>query len=92
MNIKEIVAKVVEQVKTYLENGLETILKPAVELEVKKRIEAESDKYVDVVLEKAKALIPGTFDDVVIEGQKPKLKADVKAFLLAEADKISDKV
>lgn len=68
------------------------IAAPAIEVEVKKQIEANSDKYVDMLLVKITALIPGNFDDALAASVAPKLKADLKAALLAEADKISDRV
>lgn len=72
--------------------ALDEVIKPAVEIEVEKLIEAKSDKVVDIVFAKLKEVIPGNFEDGFVEKYAPKVKADVKAALLAEAEKISDKV
>jgi len=62
---------------------------PAIEIEVKKQIELNADKAVDIVLEKLKELIPGHVEDGFIALNAPKLKEVVKAKLLEVAEKIS---
>lgn len=79
-------------IKERIAAALKDLVAPAVEIEVKKQVEAHSDEYVDLLLAKMASLIPGNFDDNMIAQVAPKLKADMKAYLLAQADKISDKV
>ncbi len=88
MNLKEIVAKVIGKLTPLIED----LVKPAVEVELKKQISENSDKQVEKVLEFVKQTIPGGFDDTLIEANKAKVQAMFKAWALAEADKISDKV
>jgi molybdopterin converting factor small subunit len=61
----------------------------AVEAAVKKMIEDKSDEIVEKLLSGLAEKIPGKFDDAFIEGLKPEVKADIKAFLLEQAEKIS---
>lgn len=81
-----------ETIKAKLQELFISALAPMIEVEVKKQIESESGKVVDFILAKITTAIPGDFDDKLADSIKPKLKEDFKAFLLQEADKISDKV
>lgn len=62
---------------------------PIVEQLAKQLIAEQSDLVVDLILEKIKELIPGHFEDGLIEGFKPQIKALVKEQLTAQAEKIS---
>lgn len=64
-------------------------LLPQVEVLVKTAIEAKSDEVVEQVLAEIKKAIPTQIDDVIIEQLKPTVKAEIKKFLLAQAEKIS---
>lgn len=72
---------VVEQVKA--------AVLPALEAAAKQIIEAQSDKAVDLALGKVMELIPGHFEDAIVLGLAPQIKAFVKEQLLAQAEKIS---
>lgn len=74
--------------KEELKKALEAMA-PQIEAAVKAGIEAKCDEGVDFLIGKLEDLIPGGFDNVLLEAGKPKIKADFKAFLLAQADKIS---
>lgn len=73
--------------KELLEEG-KALLEPQVE----KLIQDKSDMIVDLALGKLEQLIPGKLDDLALEAAKPEIKDHVKKFLLAEAEKISDRV
>lgn len=62
---------------------------PALEAAAKQIIEAQSDKAVDLALAKVMELIPGHFEDGIVLGLAPQIKAFVKEQLLAQAEKIS---
>jgi len=64
-------------------------LLPVIEVEIKKFIEAESDKVVDAALDALKKAFPGNWDDLAIEAAKAAVEKAVKAGLLSLADKIS---
>lgn len=81
-----------EKVLPHIKEGADHLAKPALEAYAIKLIEAKSDLLVDKVAELVKTSIPGPFDDNYINANIDKVKADVKASLLAEAGKISDKV
>lgn len=63
-----------------------------VEVAVEKAVEAKSDALVEMVLKEITVRIPGGLDDAAAEVIKPELKVKVKAFLLAQAEKISPEV
>lgn len=65
---------------------------PAIEIAVEKLIEARCDEAVDAAFKKIEELIPGMIDDVILEKVKPEAKVELKKVLLAQAEKISDKV
>lgn len=65
---------------------------PAIEIAVEKLIEARCDEAVDATFKKIEELIPGMIDDVILEKVKPEAKVELKKVLLAQAEKISDKV
>lgn len=77
MNIKE----VAEQ--------LGHVILPVVELKLKELVEKESDQQIEKALAYLKELIPGKFDDGLIEQFTPALKAKLKAELLKQVDHIS---
>ena len=93
METKQIFAEIIkEEVKPVLEAALfETIL-PKVEVRIEKLIEEKSEKLVDGLLTKMTSLIPGKIDDAFVAARAPELKAFAKAYLLGQAEKISDKV
>jgi hypothetical protein len=62
---------------------------PMVEEGVKALIKKESAHVVDMLLDEAKKLIPGAWDDLLIEKNKAKIEALVEARLLALAEQIS---
>lgn len=88
MNLDVVKAELIEKAKVFVEN----VVLPQIEVALEKEIEAKADGIVEMVLTKIEALIPGPWDNMVIDPAKPKLKADVKAYLLAQAEKISEKV
>lgn len=81
-----------EQVLASVKKAVEEIILPQLEIEVEKQIAAKADGVVDLVLAKIMEAIPGKIDDTLIEGKKAAIKDAVKALLLAQAEKISDKV
>lgn len=72
--------KSVEEVKAGAELGLEAFVEKAYE------------PVVDELLKKLAEVIPGKIDDAVIDMAGPSLKIAAKAALLAQIEKISDKV
>lgn len=80
MTTQEVVKKVLD------------VVAPQIEVAVKALIEAESDKVVDAVLAKIAEAIPGKIDDIIIAQVAAKVKEELKAAALVQADKISDKV
>lgn len=88
MDMEIVKKELIEKAKAFVEN----VALPQIEVALEKEIEAKADGIVEMVLNKVEALIPGPWDNMVIDPAKPKLKADVKAYLLAQAEKISDKV
>ena len=60
-----------------------------VEVAAEAMIEAMSDKLVDIVCEEVKKAIPGNYEDGVVELIKVAAKPQIKALLLAQAEKIS---
>jgi hypothetical protein len=81
-----------EQVLASVKKAVEEIILPQLEIEVEKQIAAKADGVVEWVLAKIMEAIPGKIDDALIEGKKAAIKDAVKALLLAQAEKISDKV
>lgn len=70
-------------------------LKPVlviVEKIVQQEIEAKSDLIIDKALLKLAELIPGKLDDMALAQVAPLIKAQVKAELLKQADKIDGEV
>lgn len=88
MDMEIVKKELIEKAKAFVEN----VALPQIEVALEKEIEAKADGIVEMVLNKVEALIPGPWDNMVIDPARPKLKADVKAYLLAQAEKISDKV
>lgn len=84
-------AEIIEKLKESALKAIEA-LEPQIEVAVEAAINAKSDMLVDAVLAKVTELIPSKLDDVAVEQIKPEIKAKVKEFLLAQAEKISDKV
>ena len=85
---KDKVGDIVKDLGQDLQKALLRIIEVEAEKLVTEKFELLVDKVVDLIKEK----IPGTFDDVVLEGIKPQLKVEGKAFLLAQIEKISDEV
>lgn len=81
-----------EQVKKFLDQAVEE-LKAKVEVEIEKLINDKCDGAVDAGLKKLEEaakmnpLVVG-----ILESSKPKIKEEMKKFLLGQAEKISDKV
>lgn len=84
-------AEIIEKLKESALKAIEA-LEPQIEVAVEAAINAKSDMLVDAVLAKVTELIPSKLDDIAVEQIKPEIKAKVKEFLLAQAEKISDKV
>jgi len=61
----------------------------AVEAEVKALIEANCTAVVDAAITALEKVIPGSWDNAILEGAKPQIEASVKAALLKLADGIS---
>jgi hypothetical protein len=64
----------------------------ALEVAVEKLIEAKCDEAVEAAFKKIEEVIPGEIDNMILEKVKPEAKAELKKILLAQAEKISDKV
>ncbi len=80
MSTKETIKKILDAVA------------PQIEVAAEGLIIAKSDIAVDFLLGKLTELIPGNIDNAVAASVAPKLKEELKAYLLAQAEKISDKV
>lgn len=72
-------------------NAIVEKLLPLIEVEVEKIVEAKSDALVDALGEELKKLLPD-LGDMAVDAVIPKLKPLAKAFLLAQAEKISPAV
>lgn len=72
--------EVVEQVKAVTEVALEQV------------IEATYDKSFELIVAEIKKAIPGQVDDAILAVIAPAIKPQVKASVLAQVEKISDKV
>ena len=66
--------------------------KAGAELALKKFIEVSYEPVVDGLLKELAEKIPGAIDDAIIATLAPTLKPVVKNLLLAQIEKISDKV
>lgn len=67
-------------------------VKAGVEQMVEAAINKHLEKLSTLLLQVAKELIPGPFDDIVIDTAAPLMVAKLKQALLDQAEKISDKV
>ena len=81
-----------EQAMEALKKAVAEQALPAIEIAVEKLIEARCDEAVDAAFKKIEEAIPGSIDDMILEKVKPEAKAELKKFLLVQAEKISDKV
>ena len=81
-----------DKVLPLLKAGVESTLKPALEVYVENLIAKRSDEIVEKIAIAVKAAIPGEIDNMMIDAKLVAIKAQVKKDLLEEAEKISDKV
>lgn len=78
--MEEVKNEMVEQAKAITEVALEQV------------IEATYDKSFELIVEEIKKAIPGQVDDAVLAVIAPAIKPKVKELVLAQVEKISDKV